>query len=1393
MKTSALLFLLTVSLCAQTAVYVRAGGPQQQIVSGATSTSPIMISTVSPHGFSSSCNTTANVCYCAVEGVTMGTGVNHANGVRECVYVDSTHLSLYDTSGTAVNGTGDGAWWNGTTLYPNIVGVAQWVSPLTKYTIPANSGPLGFLDGTNGDLTRRVSLGPENGMAVSSGLYTTGCPSACVIHVATTYDPTASTNRFPVAAGQHFSVTGTGTNLDTCGDGSYASGAQSPYTMASVSSAGWVSNSFTCAGLAGGTVDYTNVNPHCGPAATPNDTIGGTQSCSHVSQMAYRGSPIWEIILTKTSWFTSGTSYKTTFDGGSATPGNDLFAQYAMAADRFLVDPTNSQWLSVMLYALNNDFRTGGVGYAVNHSALAAFPNWDYNFTVDTQGMALMYAAVAHSALGNYWASPEQSAFLNRMYNDVDDPTLTACTTTNQDAANQANHLWVLSTGNLAVGTNDSSHAQLPSSDPHYSTINYYQNTIIMLSNGGANAYTHATYGLITAQNNAGVLTVSAWTNSAVTPVLNNVVSGTYTGGLTCTGSTGQTVGMSVAGGGGNAQVYATITAGGSPATVGSALSVVIPGSGYSTGSATAYPVNYMGSANCTGTATLSITAGTAYTILDTITTNSTTPGEPATISFTKTSSLSGSINAGDGIIGYNGWLNETPLSQSMSYVSAVGSNTLSVINGSSVTASPTPQVAWRIPQWIAGDCGRNWVSRSNASNAFGGITTLYGPGVGGDGSNLSTSNYIVDSAYNGGGAVPTAWMVFDLVAAPDDSRAVRELARTQSYMFDNAWRPIEDYTGRGREGPGYSLDGEIPFIEEFLWPLTQTLSGYPTLHVTSPWAQNTAAFVMFAAAPDYEGNSAWMMGFGGVGYLEYPFGPYGLINYSLGLNPTAWWAPQSNLAGWFRNWQEKITPPHDGTASLWGSTEPDMLALSFLHNDPRIADIDYTQQPHQIATTQTGGSFLPSDTGWPHWFSGQEVISRTGWTSQNDTQVQFDSGAFTGNGTVYDSPRVGQVSIWATGCLNGADSNPCNANWNGDPSVWSDTFQFGGQQPSRFQEFKSGTPPDVGDTPLTCWASANAGAYGAQYGDSQSRYVIACTETKANYNTANLGISIDHAQRSLVHFKKPGFDQFIFTYDDDALTSGTTQMAFHLHFPQNGTTQAGGSGNMGAGTTTCPGAGGCTSINTNGRTIQTVEDGFGTPARTHGLMVYVTSPNTITVRADCAGMTGGHCSPGNTYSGGNGYTDRFTIAGGSSVGSNVSSFSAATVRKVMSTLSDTTLTTTDLNPDANWTGVQAVGANSTAVALFARNGVTHSTITPFSLIATGPLQLALVGLTPGNYTLSVGGAQVFSGAVGAGDTTLYAEATGGGAIFLTSGTTGPTTSSILSGQVTVSGNAVIH
>jgi hypothetical protein len=1539
---------LALAAHAQTAVYVRSSGPQQQVITGCTNATPVVCATYAPHGFSLSCNTTTNVCYCGPMGVNAGVSPTPINYVRECVPTDATHLALYDLSGNPI--AGNGAYYNtyGLPLNPNIGLGASWISPLTKYMIPSNAGPLGYFDGANGDLVRRLALSTVNGLTSSNGVVVSGCIGGvnCVVTISTTYNPTTF-GRFPIAAGNHFSVNGSGTVLDTCGDGTATAGAQSPYTVASTTASSWTSAPFSCSGLANG--DYTNVNMHCGPSATPNDLVGGAQSCTRVSQMGWTGNPWWmSVLASQNGNFSQTPNFKSQFDGGAFASGNGIQSSYSGAVDRFAVDPTNdaivnatvssggigysvgdtitivqpgasggqaviasvsggavtgltsitqgvkyatattlvtsgghgsgltvnitvgSFWLNEIIYSLNYDFRTSGTGYAYNSNAWVGQVNVDYNYTLDMDGLALEYAWAAHSPEGQYWTSSEMSTFLDRMYIDIDDPSAVG-TTTNQDAANTATHNWQLSPstpgtwGLLVPGTNDATHASIPNTDPHYSPATFaltaagnasggntvytgtiagggagalvgqYYNisgftnaanngtsllcvastsTTLTLANSGGVAETHGgsafyayyvnteiaitspnngnqwsgyDFGLITGQSSTGVLTVARWVDinggTVPGPALNGVVSGTYGGGLTCHGTTGQAVIVNLNGTGETAAGVGYFTLADNIGTVGPALTVQIAGA-YTGAPAGGNLSNGGGPANCTGYATFSTTLGTQYAIFDTVTTSNTSAG-PATITFTKTTALSGAIHVGDGVWAANGYGNASPAS-AMALVTAVGTNTLSVMNTSTTSVSATtPRQAWRIPQWVAGDVGRLCVSKHDGGNSAGVATSIYG--TGGSGATGTGSGTIKDTATNGAGAAPEAWIAFELATATDDPRAVRDLARNQSYMFDNGVRPNMDYmTGRGRNGPGYSVDSDAPVAENVVWTLSQSLPGYPTLGIDQAWGQGPAIWWMYCTLPDNLLSQPWFCGYGGAGALQY--GPNGVLLNGTAFNAPFWFAPTSNTAAWSRNWMSTLAG-----GSIWGAPPAQRQSLAFLANDPRVPSSDYTVQPHQFNFVKSGSSYVTPNTGWPNLYIGDAVISRTGWSSANDTFSLFDCSTFTEDLGTYDSPRICNLSVYKTGQLLGCDNSHANGLWSFSAETLCDTFTF--DNIGLYSAVNTGIQPNIGNTPITRYSFETAGAYGAQYGDASSRFASACASIAPNYNQAELGIALDHAFQCWAHQKYPGHDEFIWDFRDVALTQGSptaaTTMNWHLHYPQNGAAQqiGSGAGSYPTGSTTCLSLSG--SICTGG-VIKSVED--GTAGRTHGLMSFVTSPFASTLNDDCVGLgNNGQCAPGNTYNGGLGFTHRFTLAGGSNINAKVNKFASVICHKVMQTVSDATLTPVTLNPDSHWTGAQCSGASSTGVALFAMGGTTYSSITPFTPSFSGPGDWIIMGLATGSYVVSVGGNQVAGSpfTVLAGDNSIEFSSPAGQAV-ITSGVMIPSSSRV-DGNVTLGGSFIIH
>ena len=129
-------------------------------------------------------------------------------------------------------------------------------------------------------------------------------------------------------------------------------------------------------------------------------------------------------------------------------------------------------------------------------------------------------------------------------------------------------------------------------------------------------------------------------------------------------------------------------------------------------------------------------------------------------------------------------------------------------------------------------------------------------------------------------------------------------------------------------------------------------------------------------------------------------------------------------------------------------------------------------------------------------------------------------------------------------------------------------------------------------------------------------------------------------------------------------------------------------------------------------------------------------------------------------YTGGYGMSHRISVCAGSSCGATVNTFESLIVHKIAQNLGDVTLTTTALNPDSNWTGVQTADK----VVVLARGGVTHSTMGTFSTTHLGTAQYLLGGLTPGTYAVTVGGNPVTGSpfTVTDGDNSIEFESTAG-------------------------------
>jgi Bacterial Ig-like domain (group 2) len=224
------------------------------------------------------------------------------------------------------------------------------------------------------------------------------------------------------------------------------------------------------------------------------------------------------------------------------------------------------------------------------------------------------------------------------------------------------------------------------------------------------------------------------------------------------------------------------------------------------------------------------------------------------------------------------------------------------------------------------------------------------------------------------------------------------------------------------------------------------------------------------------------------------------------------------------------------------------------------------------------------------------------------------------------------------------------------------------------------------------------------------------------------------------------------------------------VHYPQNGTLSPSPDQPYPTGTTICVDSSGvqvaCSTLSTSVR-IMSTEDGMGTPKRQYGVLTQIYSPHAVTLKWDCPGSGNApQCTPKSTYDSGYGYSDRVTIAGGSKVGEYVSSLEDVVIHKIMNGLSDTTLSTAELNPSSSWMGGEACGSTSCMAYLGTRGTATYTSVPSFvtSVSSTLPYQYLISGLSPGVYTATVGGRPV-SGSpftVSANDNSIEFESVAG-------------------------------
>lgn len=1285
-------------------VYLRDSAPQAAIIDSVSNATPIVVTTKQPHGFDSTCGI-STTCYVTVWGVSTGTGVSPANGIRLIHYVDSTHVSLYDLSNVAVasvvNGYG-GNWFNGGTVLGG--GGGAWIGLVHPYTLGAQ--PLGWFDGPTGHTMRRLSWLPTS-IVVTGGSGGSCGSVACGVTVVSGYDPT--TEPIPLEVGDKVSFTGTGTALDTGG----VSTPQFGYTVATVSSTGFTTTPIVIPGLTTGS--KSGLNNHCGPSAVPNDLRGGTQACERFSLMAIDSGSNnvgWWNGMTYNQYingYLTSPDYKINWDGGTKYANHEIIDFYAMAAIRFIVDPTSDLFLEQCIYAMDRLERVAGVNFTLNQGANSSQPNSDLSYQDGVVSASIIYAIASP-----YYTASKKTIFLNKLYNNVEDPYNPIASTANADTANTlATHTWILASGNVAAGTNDATHVTLASS------ADCKTNSIVMLNNGYPITYANNSYGYVTGCVGAVATIGAGWklgyfggTNPGYPADLTAVMSATVTGGsMTCVGTVGQTGVMQ------NNDSFGYVTMTGTN-TYGNTITITYPGSINGTwhGNSAAG-----GSAVCTGNATVSMTQGVSYVVMDTGSFSNATAGASTTVTFGNTTNVNATISIGDALIPSLGWYTGQ-YSSVECYVTAVSTTSLTCTWGlaAGITAG-TPIMLWKAPQWTTGDVGYLWGAMHSV------IGLGYSPAVlGGSGGAVvgSGATGVIGPGANIASASLQGWVSMDFAAAADDARAIRDLSRIQSYNHDFVLAPGMAYvTGPQQDGPGYTNDTDVNIMEGLVWNLNVSLANatpsYPSMN--GDWNKAQGIWQMYSTMP----NDGYYVNWGYNG--GYTIGG-SLTGQGIAVNPLIGQFGNTTIGKMYRSWMDSNL--------LWGynAMQTDFAAWQFLHNPGNVKTTDYKTQPLQYAFNTSsvalcqsfaGGTLNGNCTGLTKdWF-----VSRTGWTPASNVSVMtFGSGTFL-NG--YDSPPVvtslfkGDVGLPLLGCDT---SVPGSSGQYRDNSQGCDAVHFGDNSVGTFTQFKIGfggnQSGNTGAAPLSRWSCSNLYSLGCNYGNQNNDYVYGMVNSALAYNATGLGTTPSYVNNYRLHTKKSTDDEFV-VMATDVLVSSPIAITQHLQYPQNGTTP--GYPPVASGTTNCVGTCNVSKI------IKSTETGVGTAI--YGLQTFVTSPSSITLTDDCVGKAGGQCSPSDTYVGGVGYTHRYSVSAGS-LGSSQTSFTMFACSKVMNGLSDTTFNTAALAPDSNFAGCHVCGSVSCLGYVEALNNTTQSTITPFT-VTTGLTKNTYVigGLTPGTYT----------------------------------------------------------
>jgi hypothetical protein len=608
-------------------------------------------------------------------------------------------------------------------------------------------------------------------------------------------------------------------------------------------------------------------------------------------------------------------------------------------------------------------------------------------------------------------------------------------------------------------------------------------------------------------------------------------------------------------------------------------------------------------------------------------------------------------------------------------------------------------------PQWTSGNCGLVWFAKHHTLSPFSDSTNY---GSGGGTAEAGEANLTITKVYG--------YMTLALALADDDPRAVELLALSAAYYYDQILYPYAQMnTGIGTTAPYYYWDRDITFMPLMALEIKNGISSGPD-YTQAVYPERSVSLPYFLAYPGQQ-EDCFTYGEGGQCTTDLPYSTsWSLIPY---MYPSYTESPY--LTYWFRNSGQK----NAWQASFLQGSSGNQLMFHYVFGDPQATQTNFTSIPTQHVWKDTDYSicatfgYLCSSTK-AYGFA----ISRTGWTSANDTFMLYDTrDLYSGDHSSWFVS--GAVHIYRKQILLGGDNtNGASGGCCGPGTGVSDMApELGGQS-----NFPSATTAYQA-SPILRWSGTDP------TGDSASRYMYIMSDLSGQYVSG-----VSRAQRHVLHFKKSGAQDYIVQYDDFALSSPST-IKTYLHFFINGQQLPGG-------------------------------------------VTYNSGTNSWQSRQSSAVLNTTVLFPGGTgttlvdnangsYTNGYGKTFRGTVCAGSS---GTCSSAATTgewliVHEPINGTSGSMATLTQ-PAAANFRVLQIADSTTPKVAAFATGGNTFSSVI-FTTTHSGTAQYLIAGLSAGTYTVTVNGAAVASNqSVVNGDNTLYFESTSGTISIVGTGTT---------------------